>query len=212
MERKLVLIRKPAVSKKKMLIQKLWASIQDRSGKEAVLLAVLLGARPAGEHEANLVEEISNVVDHVEGGLVSNAGQEAKEVAERVDGPAKAHNQAHVAEGLLHGFAAVAGGLGGLTSEDLEQDEAPAAQAEDESRPAEAWGGLANIAEGEHEDGAEEEPPESTGGDWGLGSLQDEVELNHLHWHGDAPVNVSVHDWGLGAAPSTRACTCSAHR
>merc|ERR1719420_455975 len=197
MERKLVLIRKPAVSKKKMLIQKLLQQEENSSCEEAVLLAVLLGARPAGEHEANLVEEIGNVVDHVEGGLVGNAGQEAKEVAERVDGPAKAHNQAHVAEGLLHGFAAVAGGLGGLISEDLEQDEGPAAQAEDESRPAEAWGGLANIAEGEHEDGAEEEPPEATRADVSLGSLQDQVELDHLKRHSDAPVNVSVHDWGL---------------
>merc|ERR1712054_575367 len=102
--------------------------------QEAVLLGVLLGARPAGKHEADLVDEIGNVVDNVEGGLVGNAGQEAEEVAERVDGPAKAHNQAHVAESLLDGLRAVAGCLGGLASEDLEQDEAPAAHAKDESR------------------------------------------------------------------------------
>merc|ERR1712046_126359 len=167
------------------------------SSQEAVLLGVLLGARPAGKHEADLVDEIGNVVDNVEGGLVGNASQEAEEVAERVDAPAKAHNQAHVAESLLDGIRAVAGCLGGLASEDLEQDEAPAAHAEDESRPAEARGGLANVAEGEHEDGADQEPPESAGGDRGLGCLQDEVELNHLERHGDAPVNVTVHDWGL---------------
>merc|ERR1719420_2849659 len=171
--------------------------LRNFSRKEAVLLGILLGARPAGKHKADLVEEIGNVVDHVEGGLVGNAGQEAKEVAERVDGPAQAHDEAHVAEGLLHGFAAVAGGLGRLASEDLEQDEGPAAHAEDESRPAESWGGLANVAEGEHEDSADEEPPESTSGDWRLGSLQDQVELDHLKRHSDAPVNVSVHDWGL---------------
>merc|ERR1711976_325830 len=102
------------------------------SGKEA-LGRVFLGARPAGKHEADLVDEIGNVVHHVEGGLVSDTGQEAKEVAERVDGPAKAHDEAHVGEGLLHGTAAVAGGLGGLASEDLEQDEAPASHAEEES-------------------------------------------------------------------------------
>merc|ERR1719152_271568 len=162
-----------------------------------LLLAILLGARPAGKHEADLVDKVSNVVDHVEGGLVGNTGQEAQEVAKRVDGPAKADDQAHVAEGLLHGGAAVAGLLGGLASEDLEEDEAPAAQAEDESRPAESWGGLANVAEGEHENGADEEPPEATRADVSLGSLQDEVELNHLQRHGDAPVNVSVHDRGL---------------
>jgi len=54
-----------------------------------------------------------------------------------------------------------------------------------------------DAAEGEHEDSADEEPPEAAGGDRGLGGLQDEVELDHLHGHGDAPVNVSVHDWGL---------------
>merc|ERR1712134_236282 len=136
-------------------------SSQDHSGEEAVLLAVLLGAGPAGKDEADLVDQVGNVVDHVEGGLVGNAGQEAQEVAQRVDGPANAHDEAHVGEGRLHRAAAVAGSLGGLTGEDLEEDEAPAAQAKDESRPAESWGGLANVAEGEHEDGADEEPPET---------------------------------------------------
>merc|ERR1711937_878013 len=121
------------------------ASSQSHSCEEAVLLAVLLGARPAGKHEADLVDEVSNVVDHVEGGLVGNASQEAKEVAQRVDAPAKADDQAHVAEGLLDRSGAVAAGLGGLTSKDLEGDEAPAAHTEDESRPAEAWGGPANV-------------------------------------------------------------------
>merc|ERR1719182_391062 len=148
-------------------------------------------------HEADLVDKVGNVVDHVEGGLVGNAGQEAKEVAQRVDAPAKADDKAHVAEGLLDSLRAVAAGLGGLTSKDLEEDEAPSAHAEDESRPAKSWGGLANVTEGEHEDGADEEPPESTSADRGLGSLQDQVELNHLQGHSDAPVNVSVHHRGL---------------
>merc|ERR1719182_907315 len=148
-------------------------------------------------HEADLVDKVGNVVDHVEGGLVGNAGKEAKEVAQRVDAPAKANDKAHVAEGLLDSLRAVAAGLGGLTGKDLKEDEAPSAQAKDESRPAESWGGLANVAEDQHEDGADEEPPESTGGDWGLGSLQDEVELDHLQRQGDAPVNVTVHNWGL---------------
>merc|ERR1719335_947189 len=132
-------------------------SSQSRSRKEAVLLGVLLGARPAGKHKADLVEEIGNVVHHVEGGLVGNTSQEAKEVAERVDGPAQAHDEAHVSEGLLDCGAAVAGGLGRLASKDLEQDEGPAAHAKDESRPTESWGGLTNVAESEHEDGADKE-------------------------------------------------------
>merc|ERR1711943_68719 len=75
------------------------------SCEQAVLLAVLLGARPASKHEADLVDKVGNVVDHVEGGLVGHAGQEAQEVAKRVDGPAKAHDEAHVGERLLHWLA-----------------------------------------------------------------------------------------------------------
>ena len=52
---------------------------------------------------------------------------------------------------------------------------------------AESWGGLANVAEHKHEHGADEEAPESAGTD-GCG-LEDQVELNHLQRHGDAPVN-----------------------
>merc|ERR1719152_202775 len=73
----------------------------------SLLLAVLLGARPAGKHEADLVDKVGNVVDHVEGGLVGNTGQEAQEVAKRVDGPADAHDEAHVGERLLHWLALV---------------------------------------------------------------------------------------------------------
>merc|ERR1719201_2665904 len=134
------------------------------SRKQAVLLGILLGGRPAGKDEADLVDQVGNVVDDVEGGLVGNTGQEAQEVAERVDGPANAHDEAHVGERLLHALALVAERgrcLGGAASEHLDEDEAPAAHAKDESRPAEAWGGLADVAEDEHESGANEEPPES---------------------------------------------------
>merc|ERR1719335_1523353 len=108
-------------------------SSQSHSRKEAVLLGVLLGARPAGKHKADLVEEIGNVVHHVEGGLVGNAGEEAKEVAERVDGPAQAHDDAHVAERLLHSSGAALGLLAGVTTKDLEEDEGPAAETANES-------------------------------------------------------------------------------
>merc|ERR1719152_318922 len=126
-------------------------------------LSVLLGARPACKDEADLVDQVGNVVDDVEGNLIGDTSQEAEEVAERVDGPAKADDHTHVAEGLLDSGGALAGLLGGWAHEDLVQDEEPAAQAEDESRPAEARGGLANVAEGKHEDGADEQAPEATG-------------------------------------------------
>merc|ERR1712147_408894 len=181
------------MTKDKSMICENYESVCHSSGEEAGLLGVLLGGRPAGKHEADLVDQVGNVVDDVEGGLVGNTGQEAQEVAERVDGPANAHDEAHVGERLLHCFALVTERgrcLGGAASEHLEEDEEPAAQAKDESRPAEAWGGLANVTEDEHEHGAEEELPESSGLVLGASGLQDQVELNHLQRDGDAPVDV----------------------
>ena len=58
-----------------------------------------------------------------------------------------------------------------FASEDLEEGEAPASQAKDESRSAESWGGPATVAKGEHKDGADEEPPKATKADVGRGGL-----------------------------------------
>merc|ERR1719440_1190269 len=106
---------------------------REERAERCLWCTVLLGARPAGKHEADLVDKIGNVIDHVEGDLVGHAGQEAEEVARRVDAPARADDDAHVFERVVHWTSSVRGGFSGITGKDLEEDEAPAAQAQDES-------------------------------------------------------------------------------
>merc|ERR1719443_23325 len=83
---------------------------QTHSLKQGLLLlsllpGVLLGAGPNGEAEGNLVDEVSKVVNQVEGVVVHCTSQVSKEVAERVDGPASGDDQTHGAERRLHVFA-----------------------------------------------------------------------------------------------------------
>ena len=110
---------------------------------------------------------------------------------------AQTHDDAHVAEGFLHGGKAVLGLLTGVTTKDLEEDESQADKTTNESKPAHARGGLANVPEEKHGDSADEKLPHSSSAHVGVSSLKDQVELNHLQKHNDGPVNVAVHNWGL---------------
>merc|ERR1719198_90795 len=56
---------------------------------------------------------------------------------------------------------------------------------------------LTHVSECKHDNGSNEELEESSCGGWTTGRLEDQVELNHLQRHSDAPVNVPVDDWGL---------------
>merc|ERR1711959_412138 len=78
------------------------------SSQEGVLRAcgISFGAGPAGKNEGNLVDEVRNVVDHVEEGLVHSSEEVAEQVAKRVDGPAHCDNHAHVVEGSSDGLTA----------------------------------------------------------------------------------------------------------
>merc|ERR1712187_1049845 len=146
-------------------------------------LGVRLGAGPACQHKGNLVDEVGNVVSHVERlGGTSRAVDLAKEVACRVDGPAQAHNDAHVVEGLLHGLRHTLSlrALGRLTRKDLEEDEGPASHAKHEADPGVDCLALTCVAEGKHGNGANQKLPEAHWADGCLGGLQDQVELNHL--------------------------------
>merc|ERR1712048_1184704 len=89
---------------------------KDQLGQQGCLAGGLsLGGRPDGKHEANLVHEISNVVDDVQDALGSwQVAEDTEEVSERV-GPAEGHNQAHGLEVGLHGLAAVTCGAASLT-------------------------------------------------------------------------------------------------
>merc|ERR1712224_611667 len=167
------------------------------SQQRGLLCGVGLGARPAREHKGDLVDNVRNVVDHVEDGVIHGAEQVAEEVASGVDGPAHGDDHAHVVERSCNVWAAVTGKTTGLTAEDLEQDESPAAHAHGETWPCRDDALLAHVAECKHQDSSEEELPESCGSGGLAGRLEDQVEFDHLQWHGDAPVNVPVHNWGL---------------
>merc|ERR1719453_2329401 len=84
--------------------------------------------------------------------------------------------------------------LAALASEDLEQDEEPAADADNESNPRVDDQGLTEVTEHKHEHSADQQTEEHAGAKVGLDGLQDQEELNHLQGHGEGPVNVAVHD------------------
>merc|ERR1712099_77920 len=109
-----------------------WAS----SCEQALLGGVLLGGGPDGEAERDLVDDIGDVVHHVERLITHAAAQVAEEVPERVDGPTDGDDEAHGLEGGLHVLADLAsrrGHLAGLTRKDLVEDVEPSANAQDEA-------------------------------------------------------------------------------
>jgi len=154
--------------------------------------------RPDGQHEGNLVDEIGNVVDEIEHGGGDGAGEEAEEISQGVDGPADGDNGAHGVEGGLDWLGSVRASLelASLTGEDLEEDEEPAAAAEDEAHERIDGVGLAEVAEQKHAHGADQQTPEDAGGSRANGA-EDEVELDHLKRDGEGPVNVTVDGGGL---------------
>merc|ERR1712032_941515 len=158
---------------------------------------VALGARPAAQDKTDLVDKICDVVDDVQHIVVHRPLQESEEVAQRVDAPTKADNDAHVVERGLHGIRARAGAGVGLTSKDLVKDEAPASHADSEASPGVHETSLTSIAERKHDHSAEEELPEACSTSGCSGRSQDKVELNHLQRHSDTPVDVTVHHRGL---------------
>merc|ERR1719238_258978 len=173
--------------------------MQTTSVSSVVLLSgVRHGGGPDGKAERDLVDDVGNVVDQVEGISADLALQVAEEVAERVDGPANGDDQAHGVEGLLHMLAHLLVStchFAGFTSEDLEEDEAPASHAHDEASHWVAETRLTAVASEQHHDCADQQAPEHACADIRLHRREDQVELNHLQRHGDGPVNVSVDNW-----------------
>ena len=163
----------------------------------AVLLELVNGGGPDGEHETDLVDEVGNVVDAIGGGVRDGAEEVAEEVTGGVDGPANGDDGAHGVEGALHRLGGVSArlDLGGLAEENFEEDESPAEHAADETGPGGDEVGLTAISEGEHDNGTEEETPEDTTRDR-ANRAEDEEELNHLKRDGDGPIDVTVDDGG----------------
>merc|ERR1719207_364829 len=160
----------------------------------SLALRVTLGCRPASKHKSDLVHEVRNVVDHVEEDLIYGSKQVAKQIAKWVDTPANCDNQAHGAEGARDSSAAARCGAAGLTIEDLEENEEPAQHATGESWPCQEGTNLTEVSKRQHHHSATQELPEHGGAGWLASCFQDQVELNHLKWHGDAPIHIAVDD------------------
>merc|ERR1712056_175663 len=88
-----------------------WLSHRCLSQQDILLtFRFCFGARPARKHECNLVDEICNVVEHVEEDLINGSEQVAEKVAKGVDGPTRRDDHAHVLKGSRDGLAAARSG------------------------------------------------------------------------------------------------------
>merc|ERR1712107_970732 len=127
-----------------------------------LLTGVVHSGLPDGKAERNLVHEVGKVVHQVEDGIVHAAQQVSKEVAEWVDAPASSDDDAHGVEGSLHVrrdlFAT--SHFATLTGEDLEEDERPSGHADHEADPGIDDAGLTHVAEGKHDNSANQQTPE----------------------------------------------------
>merc|ERR1712014_357619 len=130
------------------LIKRITGSPLHSLSQQGILLTFrfCFGARPARKHESNLVDEICNVVEHVEEDLINGS----EEVAKRVDGPTRCDDHAHVLKGGRDGLAAASGGASSFTREDFVQNEEPTEHTTNEGRPCWEQEGLAEVAEQEH--------------------------------------------------------------
>merc|ERR1719393_371690 len=160
----------------------------------SLALRVTLGCRPACEHESDLVDEVCDVVNHIEEDLVDSSEQVAKQIAKWVDAPANCDDQAHGAEGACDSRAAARCSATGFTVEDLEENEEPAQHATSESWPCQEGANLTEVSERQHHHSANQELPEHGGAGWLASCLQDQVELNHLKGDRDAPIHIAVDD------------------
>merc|ERR1719464_609122 len=122
-------------------------------------LGLRLRSRPASQHEGNLVNEVGDVVQHVQEGLIHCAKQVAEEISEGVDGPANRHDESHVVERFLDCLGALSGHTTRLTCEDLLEDVEPSQHSEDEPNPCLQGASLSHVAEGQHGNSAEQQPP-----------------------------------------------------
>merc|ERR1712039_293701 len=121
------------------------------------------GRLPNCQAESNLVDEIRKVVDQVQDIVVDSTHQVAEEIAQWIDGPADADNQAHCRVRLHHilvYFAAICRHLASFSRKGFEQDESPSTHAHNESRH--GWNelSLTSVTECKHKTGPKQEPPE----------------------------------------------------
>merc|ERR1712139_495389 len=133
--------------------------------------SVSFSTRPACQDEGDLVHEVGNVVGNIQGlGCTIGIVNLTEEITCWVDCPTDTHNDAHVVIRLLDGCGHVAGSScrRGLTSKDLEEDEAPAGQSQGEACPCVYGSALASVTECKHQDSVDQEFPEAC---WMMGAL-----------------------------------------
>merc|ERR1719326_841609 len=168
-----------------------------RSPKEGLTFrqGAFLGRIPNCQAKGNLVHKVSEVVNQVQVRACYSPAEVAKEVSERVNGPANSDDEAHGIERRLHVFVHFIVGpshLPGLARKDFEENEGPAAHAPDKASNRWEERSLSRIAECEHCHGTEEQAEEHAVANVGLHRRWDQVELDHLQWDRDRPVDVAV--------------------
>merc|ERR1712183_787661 len=153
-----------------------------------------LGARPDGQAECDLVHKVSKVVNQVESLGCNTSHQVPKEVAKRVDGPTHSDDETHglerIFDVLVHLTAS--SDCASFTTEDLLQDVSPTRESANEAYPCTNRAKqvrLTAIPESEHENRADHQAPEHATINVGLDCREDQVELNHLQWNSDRPVD-----------------------
>merc|ERR1712146_101236 len=102
-------------------------------------------------------------LDQVEDGIIHAAQQVSEEVAEWVDAPACSDDDAHGVEGSLHvrtDLLIATSHFASLTCKDFEQDESPSGHADHEADPSVDDASLTHVAEGQHDNRADQQPPE----------------------------------------------------
>merc|ERR1712050_733641 len=145
-------------------------NLQGRRLAPALGEGLRLGGVPDDQAERDLVHEVRQIVDEVESGGSDGAAEVAEEVTKGVDAPADRDDEAHGTESGLHRLGYTSGGdLASLADKDLAQDEAPTAHSHSEANPGVDPVLLTHVAEGKHDDGADEQAPEHPTGDVGVG-------------------------------------------
>lgn len=159
-------------------------------------------ARPDNDAEADLVNKVRKVINHIEHGcgvLRCAACEVAEDVTDRIDGPAKDDDETHQTESTLDRRSSGGGvNFSGFTKVDFVNDESPTGNTEDKSGPDTHHTGFAEVSENEHDQRADDEAPENTARNFG-DSGEDQEELDHQEGHCDKPVDVAKYRRGIAS-------------
>merc|ERR1719335_884510 len=155
------------------------------------------GRSPDGQAECDLVHEVRKVVNQIESLGRNTPHQVPEEVAKRVDGPTHSDDEAHglerVFDMLVHCTAC--SNCACFAAEDLLQDVSPTSESTNEAHPCANRAEqvcLTTVPKSKHEHCADHQAPEHATVNVRLDSREDQVELDHLQWNSDRPIDVAV--------------------